>query len=136
MPPKRGNDKRPRKKRAKLTDTQKKERSKKLLATKIQKSNDARQKFINSFLGTRQPQQKDNAAKAPAGGDQAQQKDNVQRARQGNLKLAELNAALTDQLQIDVALPPPMAVTQPDAIHGETYLVVGGVAVGATPTAP
>jgi len=64
-------------------------------------------------------------------------RQSVENAREGNEKLAELNNALTAiaaETICDIPIPRPMPDPKPQAMHISPYVVVGGVAVGQTPS--
>jgi len=63
-------------------------------------------------------------------------RQSVENAREGNERLEELNAALTSvnaDATHDIPLPPPMPDPEPQAVHQQPFVVVGGVAVGDIP---
>ena len=65
-------------------------------------------------------------------------RQSVENARDGNEKLLELNAALTSppsgNMAREIPCPQAMFDPQPQAMRISPYVIVGGVAVGQTPT--
>ena len=61
-------------------------------------------------------------------------KDLFKRSKSGRDKLAELNSIeRADAPNQSIPLPPPMPQPQPGAMHGQSFIIVAGNAIGQVP---